>query len=175
MIRMTFGTVVGGLVLFFWGFVVHVFIGWYDTAYDRFPDEQSILRVMEQHAPEGGLFFVPFETVAGEPSDMEVFLNARPSMAQPELLEELVIGLLINVLSVFLVICLFAIANMSAYWQWVKGFALSGLIIGFVPGAYYWNWFGFPLSYSVLSVLDATVGWALAGLAVAWLVSGQKR
>lgn len=174
MIRITFASLAGGLVLFLWGSFVHVLSGWYDAAFDRFPDEQSVFDVIEQHAPTGGLFFLPHETVTGESSAMEVFLNARPAMAQPELSAQLTIGLLTNVLSVFLAVGLFSITAASSYWQWVKAFTVTGLLIGFVPNAYYWNWFGFPLDYSVLSVLDAAAGWALAGLAVARFVSGEK-
>ena len=80
---------------------------------------------------------------------------------------QMAIGLLIPIVSAFLVLTLLGMTACPSYWCRVGLFSLVGLIIGFVSHAYYWNWFGFPISYAVVTILDTLVGWTLAGLAVA--------
>jgi hypothetical protein len=45
--------------------------------------------------------------------------------------------------------------------------AALGLVVGLDVDASYWNWYGFPTRYFLAQVVDHTVGWLLAGLALA--------
>jgi hypothetical protein len=37
----------------------------------------------------------------------------------------------------------------------------------------YWNWYGFPTDYTLATLVDALVGYLLAGLVLAWLVKKE--
>jgi hypothetical protein len=83
------------------------------------------------------------------------------------------VGLLIQIISAFLVLTLLSTTSGLSYWGKAGFFALAGLTIGFVSHAPYWNWFGFSTSYVGVTILDIWIGWTLAGLVVAKF-AGQK-
>lgn len=160
-------SIVGGIVLFVWGFVSHAILPWYDGVWNQFTDEQAVSRVLQGNAPEKGLYYLPYSEEPSESYQTEAFINILPpdSLLNPSY--QMAMGMVINILSVFLVVLLLSKTKEMSYREMVGFFALAGLVIGFVSHAYYWNWFGFPATYFLVTVLDMTVGWTLAGLAVA--------
>jgi Flp pilus assembly protein TadB len=49
----------------------------------------------------------------------------------------------------------------------VTGLGFFAWLVAYVP---LWNWYGFPPAYTMGAFVELVVGWALAGLAIAWLV-----
>jgi hypothetical protein len=37
----------------------------------------------------------------------------------------------------------------------------------------FWNWFHFPLDFTLAEVADLVIGWTLAGLVLAWVLKPQ--
>jgi hypothetical protein len=50
-------------------------------------------------------------------------------------------------------------------------FALAASIVTDIP---YWNWFGFDLQYTLVTVADLLIGWFFAGLVLAKLCKNER-
>jgi hypothetical protein len=46
-----------------------------------------------------------------------------------------------------------------------------GIFTALIGHVSYWNWMNFPLDYTVAFVIDNVVGWTLAGLVIAAIVT----
>jgi len=47
------------------------------------------------------------------------------------------------------------------------------LFAAFIGPFVEWNWWGFPLSYTLVNVVDYCVTWLLAGLVLAWRIKPE--
>jgi hypothetical protein len=162
-------SLLGSLILFFWGFVGHVALGLYDPAFHHFEDEAAVAAVVEANARGAGIHYLPAEPLR-DGSQAEVFFNVVPAGERSGFGAMVGRDLLIGAVAVFAVLTLLGGGHGGGYWQSVGRFALAGFALGFVVHAYYWNWFDFPALYFGLSVLDQVIGWTLVGLALSPLL-----
>lgn len=160
-------SVAGGMVLFVWGFLSHAVLPWYDWIYQRFTDEAAISDVLQNTAPQRGFYYLPYSENDRSPGTIEALVNVLPRGNERSIGSQLLLGVTIQIISVFLVISLLGRVRSSTYWGKVGLFSSVGFLIGFVSHAYYWNWFGFPWAYVVVTILDTWIAWSLAGLTVA--------
>ncbi len=165
MIRRVLLSLLGSVILFFWGFVGHVAIGLYDPAFNHFADEVAVSEVLEANARGGGIHYLPAEP-ARDGSQAEAFVNFVPAGERSGFGAMVVRDLLAGAAAVFLVLMLLGSGRAGGYWHSVGRFAVAGLALGFVVHAYFWNWFDFPALYFGLSVLDHVIAWTLVGLAI---------
>jgi hypothetical protein len=158
-------SVIGGLVLFVWGFVSHAVLPWYGAAYHSFTDEAAISAAIEHAAPVEGLYYLPFAEADRASGQLEAFVNVVPAGTGTSIGAQMAGGLISGVMSTFLALIVVRATRPATYWSAVGMFALIGLTIGFVSHAYYWNWFQFPTTYIVVTIADVMVGWTLVGAA----------
>lgn len=174
MMKSLLPSVLAGLVLFFWGFVSHALLPWYDPAFHPFADEAAMSTALERNAPEKGLYYLPFAETDRGSGQVEAFVNVVPAGEGVGGGMQIGLGLVIAVVSAFLGVTLVRRTEPATRLEAVVTFALVGLAIGFVSHAYYWNWFQFPASYVVVAIVDSLVGWTLAGVAVAGFVASRS-
>jgi hypothetical protein len=80
---------------------------------------------------------------------------------------QLATELLTNVLAAL--VAAFVVLHLPAALGQPKRVLLTaslGLLVSLDVDASYWNWYGFPTRYFLAQVVDHTVGWLLAGLAL---------
>ncbi len=54
------------------------------------------------------------------------------------------------------------------------GFVIvAGMLATIAANVSYWNWYGFPTSYTLAALVDMVVGYALAGLVMAWFIKKE--
>lgn len=156
-----------GTVLFIWGFISWVVLPWHENVAHKFTDEAAVAQTLKANAPTQGVYYLPFAEEDHKPGETAAFVNVLPQGFDMNMGKLMGIGLITQIVSAFLVLCLFAMTGNLRYWDKVGFFSLTGLIIGFVSHAPYWNWFGFSAAYVGVTILDSIIGWTLAGLAVA--------
>lgn len=61
MARIMIAAIVGGLIVFGWGFVSHMMLPIAEMGmhFDKLPGEESLRSALTEHLPESGLYFVP--------------------------------------------------------------------------------------------------------------------
>lgn len=156
-----------GVVLFVWGFVSWVVLPWHMMVANKFTNEVAVSQTLKDNSPRRGVYYLPFSEKDHGPNQVGAFVNVLPQGTEMNMGKQMAVGFLTQVVSAFLVLGLLSMAKGLTYGGKVGFFALVGLIIGFVSHAPYWNWFGFPTPYVVVTILDILIGWTLTGLAVA--------
>jgi hypothetical protein len=169
------GTLLGGLVMFAWGAVSHVLIPYGTLVFLRFSDENTVARAIVANAPRSGIYFLPYMP-EGDPAGMQAareklargpFLFAAVRVeAMGETNSNLVGQLVIDALAALLVTVLLLQARPATAPARALFTAVVGLAAWVADSLPAWNWYAFSLAFTLASLLDLVVGFALAGLVI---------
>jgi hypothetical protein len=182
MVKVLVGGVVAGIVIFFWGFVSHMLSPLGEMGLQSLPHEDNLNAAIKNDVRAPGLYFVPGRDMnkSQSPEEMQAhmakiatgpygFMVIYPNGRDASLSKRLPIELGTNV------VCALLAAIVVS--QVGPGFAvrvgcvalvgITGSLMTLVP---YWNWYGFPIDFTVAQIIDHAVGWLLAGLVLAAIV-----
>ena len=168
---------VGGVVLFFWGFVGHTMLPLGTAGFGILPDD-AVADVLGR-VPEPGVYFYPrLDPAAGEaamqkwaekaaagPSGIIVHRPRGGSGMTAALLgNELLSNIACALIAAFLVAQLrpMSFARKAACVTLLGVLAWASVVYS------EWNWYGFPVAYTLAAFADQSVGFALLGLLLAW-------
>lgn len=182
--RIFIAAILGGIVLFLWGAVAHMFLGLGDSSLKGIPNEETVLSMMKENITESGLYFFPWmdmkttDKAAREawtqkykagPSGLMVYY---PNGMEPMSARHMIIQVITDILAVLFAAILLAKATsgIKGYFGRVMFMATFGLVSTFAISLPYWNWYGFPFSFVTASLIEQVVGFALAGLVLAWRI-----
>jgi hypothetical protein len=183
MARILIGGVVAGIVYFFWGAVAHMtlplgMMGFSSIPADR---EDSVRTVLKAAIQEPGLYFVPGGGMEKLSEDQQkvwlaklkegpsALLVVRPNGGEPMTPGQLLTELASNIVAGLLAAYLLAQVP-GGYLARVRFTSLLGLFGWLIISVSYWNWYGFPVEFTVAGAIEEVVGWFLAGLALAAIV-----
>lgn len=165
-------SVVGGVVLFVWGFLSWAVLPWHNWVANKFADEAAISQALKANSPRQGVYYLPFAEEDHGPTQVGAFVNVLPQGTDMNMGKQMAVALVTQMIAAFLVLSLVKKTTYGTYWGRVGAFALVGLIIGYVSHAPYWNWFGFPTPYVAVTIADFLIGWTLVGLVIAKFTAG---
>ena len=178
--RVFIAGLIGGVVMFVWGAVSHMVLGIGDKGMNVGTPYTATLTALKAEAKEPGIYFLPSTTkdkmadaaaqqalydqnlgyawVVYHPGGNPGTLDMNPNLGKQ-----------------------FATDFLSA---WIAAFVLSLVALGFgkrvlvatlmgvfawlVVSVTYWNWYLFPVDYTLGLLAKFAIGWALAGAAIAW-------
>lgn len=166
-------SIIGGAILFGWGFVGHAILRIYDPAFRGFADESAVADVLSANAPASGLYYLPLAPAYIGPVSSEALVNYVKAGDRTGFGIMSLRGVLMQMISVFLALSLIAPGSNGAYWSAVARFATVGFLLSFAIHGYYWNWFDFPDAYFGLALVDGVAAWAMVGLALGRRGSGS--
>jgi hypothetical protein len=175
--------VLGGIAFFLWSFVAHDVLPLGKAGIKEIPNEQAVLSSMKANMPEEGLYLLPGlglpenATRAQQSAAMEArmrkvetgpsgFLAYHPSL-NFSFGRALVTELGTNILQVLLAIILLgqtSLVSFAARWRFIT---VAGILAGISTNISYWNWYGFPGSYTLAYICTVAIGFAVAGLVAA--------
>lgn len=179
----------GGIVFFVWGALAHMVLGLGDKGFHYGTPYRATLAALKQDAPEGGAYMlpsVPKDKMSDEPALKALatesagqgyaFIVYQPggnpaavSMG-PTLAKQFATDFLSALLAAWLL-------SLGAF-GFNKRVAISTVLGVFawlavcVPN---WNWYMFPLDYTLGLLGKYLMGWALAGAAMAWWLGRGNR
>lgn len=177
------GGLLGGVVLFVWGFVSWTVLPWHNTTLNAFGDESAMIGTVAANAPKRGIYMIPGERNSSGLTEEEKKAHEEASMKRmvegpfvfaavspqgtagmgPAMIGAFVIQFLGAALATFLLMR----ATAMPYLARAAFVMLLGLFAGIVTHAPYWNWWGFPADYTLVMSADLVIGWTLAGLVIA--------
>jgi len=182
MVKILIGGVVGGIVIFFWGFVSHMLLPIGDMGLQALPKEDALAAAMKADVPGPGLYFVPGRDMSKAPSDEEMkahmekiskgpygFMVIYPTGRDSSLAKHLPIELGTNVVCALLAAILVSQLR-PGFIVRVACVTLIGLLASIMTSVPFWNWYGFPTDFTLAQIAEHTVGWLLAGIALAAIV-----
>lgn len=175
--RVLIAGILGGIIMFAWGFVSHDLLGMYNSSVKPLPSEDAIVTGMSQSITDEGLYFFPGLQMDPKPTaeqrdQWQEKFGAGPYgivVFQPgggasfgrlmgtELASNVVAALLAAIVA----------AQIAGFGRRFFVVFLIGPIVWLSVSVSYWNWFGFPTNYLVPELIDYVGGWLLVGLVIA--------
>jgi hypothetical protein len=195
--RVIIGGFLGGLTLFCWGAVSHMVFHLGDAGLRSLPSEDTALPALRAVVKEPGLYFFPgidMKAIAALPKDQAnaaeqawtdkwkagprglLIIHPEPTSAEPITSGTLGRQFGIDLFACLLLAYLMSQLSTSLRYSCRVGVAATvGFISGWVICVPYWNWYGFPGNFTLGSIVDRTIGFTLAGLAMAAIVNPSRR
>ena len=183
MAKILLGGLVAGIIIFFWGFAAHECCCRSVRLECMIcPQEAPFSATVKDTVTKPGIYLLPgrammkskseedqklvMEKVAKGPTGFLIIHPEGSETSLPKyLLPQFLTNVVCGILAAFLVTQLrpgFVVRVLCVTLMGVFGFVMVC-----VP---YWNWYGFPLDFTIAQAIEHTVGWFLAGLALAAIV-----
>jgi hypothetical protein len=183
--RVLLAGVLGGIAMFIWSSVAHIALPLGRTGIKEIPNEQAVLSGMQaQLGTTSGLYAFPGMGLGPNPTrqeenaamqQYEQKLAANPSgiliyhppgakaLTPGQLMTEFFTELAEALLLAWL-LAQTSLATLASRMGFVTVAALMAAVTTNIP---YWNWYGFPTSYTTAYMFMEFVGYLVAGLVVA--------
>ena len=180
--RVLLGGIIGGIVMFGWGFLSHGVLGLTEKKIKKIPNEAQFMDVVRGSAKEPGLYSFPYMDHSADDATKEAVIarwKAGPNgilVRGPEgeavsEMKMMAYEFGSNVLAALIAsIVVAALGARVAFPNKIMIVALMGAFAWLSQDASYMIWFGFPQSYSITALVDAVAGWFIAGIAIAMVV-----
>ncbi len=172
---------VGGLVLFLWGGLAHMALPLGELGISSVANEDPVLDAMRANIPQSGLYFLPGmapdkrdensmkvweEKAKRGPVALIVYQTASAGAMSPaqlgtEFASNIGVGLLAAIV-------LAGIGGGLAARTGMAG--LMGLMSSLDVYFSYWNWYKFPMDYTLAQIAIQVIGFVLMGAAIAAIV-----
>lgn len=188
--RVLLGALVGGIVVFIVGALLHTVLGLGQVGVKAIPQEDAVLSALRAAIHEPGFYYFPAPNMTSGRSKEQ--MNAD-NAAYAAKFQQGPSGILvyntgsgvglnygkllggefaIDVIGAFFLACILAMGagGVSSYWKRVFAVTLAGLFASVFLGLEYWNWYGFPTSYTCAYIANGFLDWYFAGLAMAAIV-----
>ena len=186
MLKLLFGGVLAGVVLFFWGALAHMVLPLGKIGIHQIPNEEPMLGMMHDNIHDPGFYVFPGQDMSREASASEKaewqekvkrgpvgVLIIKPTGGEAMSPRQLGTEFATNVISALLAAFLLTFIR-SGYLGRVLFVTLLGVFGVITISVPYWNWYGFPIDFSAAEAIDQVVGWFLAGLVLAAIVRSPK-
>ncbi|MEP6897424.1 MAG: hypothetical protein ABI870_02735 [Rhodanobacter sp.] len=187
--RVLVAGLIGGILMFVWGVVAHMALGLGNVGIHQPVDENVVLASLHDGLGEqAGVYILPSfdpkqmndpykvraysQKAIRSPYAWVVYLPQGDDMMQmqrqiprqwaSDTLAALALAFMLGV-AVLSFRRRLAIAAVASLFAWLS---LQ------IP---YWNWYRFPLDFTLASLVEQLVGWLLAGAAMAWWIGRQER
>lgn len=185
--RILIAAVLGGLVMFFWGFASHMLLPIGNMGMKEAGNEDVVIAAMREGFPAGeGVYMVPGispekmnDPVAAAAYSAKAKANPNAFIVyQPQgedgmdMGQELGQEFATNVVSSFLLAWVLALGAFG-FRKRVMVSAAMGLFAWTAISVPYWNWYRFPIDLTTGALLQQVIGWTLAGAVMAWWL-GRK-
>ncbi len=191
MVRIIIATILGAVVLFFWGFIAWTVLPLHKTSGWALTDDGPVSEALKQTALEDGVYYLPGMNI--DPSDtteegqaaMEAWVerhkagptgfivyhaNGREPMDPMVFLK----GFVINLVSVFFAAVLLSWARLDRFGKRVLFVLMLGLMMGAYVDLSYWNYFYFPVDFTAAMIIDKIVAWLAVGFVLALVLRPMK-
>ncbi len=188
MVKRIVAAVLGGLVLFFWGYFSHAVLPIGEAGLRTTASEDVLLGAMKGGLSEPGVYILPggehdadlnseaYKAWAAKyEAGPTAFLVYHPTGEEPMSLRQLGSELLTNMIAAMLAV--FVLSGLSTgYVGRVMACTALGLLAWVSVSLSHWIWHRFPTEFALGEGVDQVGGWFLAGLLLAALIRpGGKR
>ena len=182
--------ILAGVTVFVWGSISHMLLPLGEVGIREIPNEAAVLGAMQSSIQAPGFYLFPG---MGKPHDQVteadqkqweekyktgsygVLIYAPGDGAAfnfpARLGKEFLSNILAALVAAFLVSNATSLTGFAARTAFVGAL---GLFSAFDVHASYWNWYGFPASYTLAQTVDGVIGWTLAGVVLALMIKPAK-
>lgn len=165
---------IGGLILFAWGFISWMVLPWHQMNFKKFKDEAQVQNVIRDAAVGSGVYVLPH--CCNRTEEDHARAHQGPTMFAVVRMEghhmstsHLVISLLTQILGAAVITWMLLQTKIKEYQKRVFFVTTAGFLVGLLGLVPSWNWWGVSTGYTIVLWLDLIIGWFLAGLVLARL------
>jgi hypothetical protein len=188
--RILVAGLIGGIVMFFWGAVAHMALPIGEMGMKVADGQGSAIAALQASATQGaGVYMLPgmspeqWQDEASRKAFVEqhqaspyAFVVYQPggNPALSDMAPNLVKQFASDVLAALVAAWVLALGPM-AFGRRVLAAGAMGLFAWLAVQVPYWNWYLFPLDFTLAALVEQVVGWLLAGMAMAWWLGRRVR
>ena len=175
-------SLLAAVVIFIWTSISWMVIGWHMVDIKNLPDE-SVVKELDATISEPAIYVYPGYPTDQSESGMEAwtekhlagplfFMVYHPEGSDPMPAGIFINGFILNFITAFFAATLLfmTLAQNPSYWRRVTFVVLLGVFAGLMYPFAEWNWWNFPLGYTLVNVADGILTWFFAGLILAWRI-----
>jgi|KBSMisStaDraftv2_1062788.scaffolds.fasta_scaffold57090_3 hypothetical protein len=192
MTRIFLAGLLGGIAMFIWSSIAHMVLPLGETGLSEIPNEQTVLDAMQHNiAEKSGLYIFPglglgpnptreqkneamkhmADNFARRPSGILMY-NAAGSRPI-DMVRWLGVEFLTEVAEALLAVYLLSKTRLTNFGTRVGFMIVAGILAAIATNISYWNWYGFPTSYTLSYISTQVVGFFCAGLVAAFVLRKQ--
>ena len=185
--RILLAGLAGSVLVFIVSGILHSSTKLAEVGIRALPNEDLVLLAMRNSIPEAGFYFFPApnlspmskEQKAAEqdkylakfkqgPTGILMYKPGGEELSFPKLLAvQFLIGLVAALIAAWI---LGTTVSATTFGTRIAIVVLIGLFAEIYVNFPYWNWYGFPMNYTIGHLLGGVLSWAVAGLAMAAIV-----
>ncbi|TKR33277.1 hypothetical protein FCE95_02920 [Luteimonas gilva] len=188
--RLLIAAIVGGIVMFVWQAVAHMALPLGEMGMKTASGQETAIAALQASATDGGgVYMLPGmspEQWADEKARMAfqeqyksspyAFVVYKPegNPALVDMVPNLIKQFVTDFIAAFVAAWVLALGAFGFGKRVLIAGAL-GLFAWLTISVPYWNWYLFPVDFTVGALLEQVIGWLLAGAAIAgWLGRGER-
>jgi hypothetical protein len=183
--RVLLAGVLGGIAMFVWAAIAHMALPLGTTGIKEIPNEQGVLAGMQTQLGEAsGLYLFPGMGLGPNPTRQEQnaamqqydqklatnpsgLLIYHPPGAKALTPGQLMTEFLTELAEALLLAWLLAQTTLATFASRMGFVTLAALMAAITTNIPYWNWYGFPTSYTTAFMSTQLIGYLLAGMVAA--------
>jgi len=182
--KIILGALSGGIVAYLWGVLSWMILPWHMEKFSEVKNQDKFISLVKENFTESGIYLIPNFPKNPDPDVQNeymrkksegpsgiLFLNPHGSVNfQSAMIVDIVLKLiyaaLLSILSIFLAL--------KCFYQRAFALTLFATMGGILIHLNNWNWWGYPLGFTLIEIFDLIVAWLLASLAIAKLTAPIK-
>lgn len=184
-VRLLCAAIVGGLVVFVWGYIAHTMLPTSHAGMRPLPDEDAMIEVMQGSLKERAVYPFPWlspdhptpeemakweEAYKLGPRGLIVFDPTGDAAMSPKALGTEFLSSAIAAL----IAAIIAGSMRATFYGRVIMIACMGVFSWLVIDVSYWNWYRFSDGVTMTGLIDSGVGWLLAGIPIAAITGSRS-
>jgi hypothetical protein len=184
--RVLVAGLLGAVAMFIWTSIAHVATPLGQAGFQQIPGEAAVLNAMQTAIGDrSGLYFFPWVDM-NAPDAMEkaaaamktnpsgLLLYAPPGRASGEMTSQLVVEFLKQLTQALIAAWIVSLIA-AGFGTRALVVALIGVSAAIATNVSYWNWYGFPIDYTMAQIFIEVVSGILAGVVIAYWLSRPAR
>ena len=188
-LRILLAGLAGGVAMFMWGFVSHMLLPLGEAGISSLPYQADLLPAVSAKLTKPGLYMFPWpESSPGTPMPQNAdamekanemhrtsphgMLLFHPPTGPFVMGGKLVIEFATNVASSLIaaVLVCMALRSLGSFAKRMLFVTAIGLSAGIAVNVPYWNWYEFPVTFTLAQIVEHLVGFALVGAVIAAII-----
>jgi hypothetical protein len=173
--RIVSGGLIGGLVLFIWGMIAHLALPLGSAGISFLPQEESTVEALKKTVPLSGFYMFPSQDQSMPPAEREQVWREKykegpvglilfyPEGWDPMSGSKMGTQLLSEILAAMVASYLLTLIG-GTFWSRTFFVTLLGSLPWLAISVPYWNWYGYPSSLTLATLISLIVGWFLMGI-----------
>lgn len=181
--RIILAALLGALVYYIWQMLGWLAFPLHGPTVHALPNEDSVRDALIAQDLQTGLYVVPFgtnEDMANKESEfykrheagpnVNIFYNQHGHTPMPPSM--MAIGFATDFAAAAIVALLLSCVGSccAGFWKRVGFVTAFGVFLALTAHVAFWNWMRFPTDFVVAFIIDAVVGWFLAGIPIAAII-----